>query len=87
MRVEELKEVASRRDQLHIMTDMLNIVQSPQRLTHVLYRSNMSYAQLVKYLNEMKGMGMVKEQTKPFRSFIITDKGKLFLEMIGASKK
>ncbi len=87
MRVEALKVASSRRDQLHIMTDMLNIVQSPQRLTHVLYRSNMSYAQLVKYLNEMKGMGMVKEQKKPFRSFLITDKGKLFLEMIGEHEK
>ncbi len=64
------------------MTDMLGIIQSPQRLTHILYRSNMSYGQLVKYIREMKDMGMIQEINKPFRSFKITDKGKLFREML-----
>jgi len=64
------------------MTDMLGIIQSPQRLTHILYRSNMSYGQLVKYIREMKEMGMIQEINKPFRSFKITDKGKLFREML-----
>jgi len=64
------------------MTDMLGIIESPQRLTHILYRSNMSYGQLVKYIREMKEMGMIQEINKPFRSFKITDKGKLFREML-----
>jgi len=64
------------------MTDMLGIIQSPQRLTHILYRSNMSYGQLIKYLQEMKEMGMIEERKTPFRSFKITSKGKLFREML-----
>jgi len=87
MGVEELKVISNRRDQLRIISDMLTIVQSPQKLTHVLYRSNMSYGQLVKYLNEMKELGMIKEQKLPFRTFIITEKGKQFLQMIGGHAK
>ncbi len=87
MGVEELKVISSRRDQLRIISDMLTIVQSPQKLTHVLYRSNMSYGQLVKYLTEMKELGMIKEQKLPFRTFIITEKGKQFLQMIGGHAK
>jgi len=68
------------------MTDMLGIIESPQRLTHILYKSNMSYGQLIKYLHEMKEMGMIEERKKPFRSFKITNKGKLFREMLLSKK-
>jgi len=74
--------IHTRRDQVTIMADMLGIIGSPQRLTHILYRSNMSYGQLIKYLQEMKEMGMIEEHKKPFRSFKITNKGKLFREML-----
>jgi predicted transcriptional regulator len=42
----------------------------------------MSYGQLVKYLNDMIDMGMAEEHRQPFRAFMITSKGKLFLDMI-----
>ena len=74
--------ITTRRDQITIMTDLLDIIKQPQRLTHILYRSNMSYGQLVKYLNDMIEMGMAEEQHQPFRAFFITSKGKLFLDMI-----
>lgn len=69
------------------MTDMLGIIESPQRLTHILYKSNMSYGQLIKYLHEMKEMGMIEEQKKPFRSFKITNKGKLFRDILLSKKE
>ncbi len=74
--------ITTRRDQITIMTDLLDIIKQPQRLTHILYRSNMSYGQLVKYLNDMIDMGMAEEHRQPFRAFTITSKGKLFLDMI-----
>ena len=74
--------VHTRRDQVTIMSDMLGILQSPRRLTHILYRSNMSYGQLIKYIHEMKEMGMIEEMNGSFRSFKITTKGKLFRDMI-----
>jgi len=74
--------VNTRRDQITIMTDLLQIIQQPQRLTHILYRSNMSYGQLVKYLAEMIDLDMIEEMSEPFRAFKITSKGKIFLQMI-----
>ena len=81
MAVQDIR-VNTRRDQITIMSDLLQIVQQPQRLTHILYRSNMSYGQLVKYLTDMIDLEMVEEKNDPFRAFTITSKGKIFLQMI-----
>ena len=78
--------ISTRRDQMTIMVDIMGVMKEPQRLTHVLYRSNMSYSQLIKYLNELKAMGMIEEHKEPFRSFKITSKGKLFREMLLGNK-
>ena len=74
--------ISTRRDQITIMTDLLEIVHQPQRLTHILYKSNMSYGQLSKYLDDLTDLGFLEIKTKPFRSFIITEKGKQFHEML-----
>lgn len=75
-----------RRDQLTIMSDLLDIVQQPQRLTHILYKSNMSYGQLSRYLDDMKEMGFVESKSKPYRAYVVTAKGKQFNEMLGLKK-
>ena len=80
-------EVTSRRDQLTIISDLLEIVQQPQRLTHILYKSNMSYGQLSKYLAELTNLGLLETKTKPFRAFVRTDRGKQFLEMLSFKKE
>jgi predicted transcriptional regulator len=77
--------LTTRRDQLTIMSDLLEIVHQPQRLTHILYKSNMSYGQLSKYLDDLTELGFLETKTKPFRAFIITEKGKQFHDML--SKK
>ena len=74
------------------MGDLLEIMQEPRRLTHILYKSNMSYVQLVKYLNDLKGMGLAEEISNPHRAFTITDNGKVFMNLIrvngnGSSQK
>jgi len=74
--------LTTRRDQLTIMFDLLEIVHQPQRLTHILYKSNMSYGQLSKYLDELTELGFLEIKTKPFRAFLITEKGKQFHEML-----
>lgn len=74
--------VNGRRDKITIMGDLLNIIQEPRRLTHILYKSNMSYVQLVKYLDNLKDLGLVEEKQEPFRAFTITDNGKLFMNLI-----
>lgn len=71
-----------RRDSFSIISDLLQNMKEPIRVTHLLYTSNMSYKQLVKYLTNLRKMGLVQEQTLPFRSYIITNEGKRFVEMI-----
>jgi len=79
--------VTTRRDQLTIMSDLLEIVHQPQRLTHILYKSNMSYGQLSKYLDELTELGFIEIRTAPFRVFIITSKGKQFNDMLSSKKR
>ncbi len=79
--------LTTRRDQLTIMFDLLEIIHQPQRLTHILYKSNMSYGQLSKYLDELINMGFLEIRTNPFRAFVITAKGKLFSEMLSTKKQ
>jgi len=74
--------VSNRRDKITIMSDLLNIIQEPRRVTHILYKSNMSYVQLLKYLENLKQLGLAEERSSPFRSFMITDNGKIFKDLI-----
>jgi len=71
-----------RRDKITIMGDLLDIIQEPRRVTHILYKSNMSYVQLLKYLDNLKNLGLAEERKKPFRSFMITENGKTFMSLI-----
>ena len=79
--------LTTRRDQLTIMSDLLDIVQQPQRLTHILYKSNMSYGQLSKYLDELTQLEFIETKTAPFRAFVITSKGKQFSDMLTTKKR
>lgn len=74
--------VNGRRDKITIMSDLLGIIQEPRRVTHILYKSNMSYVQLLKYLENLKEMGFAEEKAVPHRSFKITENGKLFMELV-----
>ncbi len=71
-----------RRDQITIMLDLLSNINEPRKLTHILYSSNMSYSQLVKYMQSLKGYGFVKEQKIPFRSYLITGEGQAFVDLM-----
>jgi len=73
---------SSRRDAFKIISDLLQNMKEPQRVTHLLYRSNLSYKQLVKYLKIVKEMGLAIENKNPFRSYLITTDGQFFIEMV-----
>ena len=73
---------SSRRDTFEIISDLLQNMKEPQRVTHLLYRSNLSYKQLVKYLKIVKDMGLAIENKNPFRSYLITTDGQFFIEMV-----
>jgi len=82
MALESLEVTTGRRDKVTIMADLLNIMQEPRRLTHILYKSNMSYVQLSKYLENLIEMGMVKKTQVPHRTYSITANGKLFMNLV-----
>jgi predicted transcriptional regulator len=82
MALETLGVTTGRRDKLAIMADLLDIMQEPRRLTHILYKSNMSYVQLVKYLETLIEMGFAEKTTEPYRAFGITSNGKLFMDLV-----
>ena len=69
------------------MSDLLQNMKEPTRITHLLYSSNLSYKQLVKYLKIVKDMELVQEQTSPFRAYVITDEGKNFVELVNKRNK
>jgi len=74
---------ATRRDTLKILSDLLGNMQEPKRITHLLYASNLSYSQLSKYLKIITEMGLAIEQRKPFHSYMVTEDGKFFIQMVG----
>ncbi len=71
-----------RRDTLKIISDLLENMREPRRLTHLLYASNLSYTQLIKYIKIVKEMGLVTEEKKPFQSYIVTPDGEFFMQMV-----
>lgn len=71
-----------RRDELTIMTELLINMLEPRRLTHILYKTNLSYSQLRKYLSNLLHMGLAEEFDQPFRTFRITEKGRTFIDLI-----
>jgi len=74
--------VNGRRDKITIMSDLLDIIQEPRRVTHILYKSNMSYVQLLKYLANLKELGFAEEMQEPFRCYKITENGKTFKRLV-----
>ena len=77
----------SRRDTLDILSDLLENIHEPKRLTHILYASNLSYTQLCKYLKTLVEMGLAQKNSKPFHSFQITVDGKYFMNLINRRSK
>jgi len=73
---------ATRRDTLKIISDLLENMREPRRLTHLLYASNLSYTQLIKYIKIIREMGLVTEQKNPFPCFIVTSDGEFFIQMV-----
>lgn len=84
--MEDSLRSAVRRDQMTIMTDLLSNIGEPRRVTHLLYKSNMSYTQLIKYLNVLVELGLAQENKEPFHAYTITQNGKTFYKLIKSNK-
>ena len=68
-----------RRGEAEILHDMLSQMQNPTILTHILYKNNMSYGQLKKYLDRLRECKFIEKNTNTFH---ITQKGREFNSML-----
>ncbi len=75
-----------KRDKLEIMIKMLEIMTVPCKKTHILYKANLNYYQLKRYLNELIDRGLVKEYEEPYRYYVMTEKGKEFLTIMNIKR-
>lgn len=76
-----------RRDSLTIIMDLLDNIHQTTRLTRLLYKTNLSYAQLKKYLDMLIQMGLVQEVNEPCHGFLITEKGRAFLQIVASHQR
>ncbi|MEM2102121.1 MAG: winged helix-turn-helix domain-containing protein [Candidatus Bathyarchaeia archaeon] len=66
------------RNRIEIIADILNIVRDGARKTQIMYKGNLSYKLLTRYMGEVIGAGLVcvGEKTSIYR---LTEKGENFL--------
>jgi len=70
--------VGKYRSRLQIMADVLAAVSDGARKTHIMYKANLSYKLLNRYLNEVLDAGLARLGDDGW--YEITKKGRVFLE-------
>lgn len=70
-----------KRDKLAILLDMLHVCKTPVKKTHILYKANINFYQLTKYLDLLCTAGMVEVIESPFSGYRITEKGVQLIKM------
>ncbi|OPY26976.1 MAG: hypothetical protein A4E31_01325 [Methanomassiliicoccales archaeon PtaU1.Bin030] len=77
-----MKEPQKYRSKGRIFADILRAVQAdgPAKVTHILYKANLSHDRLTKYLVQLEETGLIlKEQDGDRSTYSITEKGTKFL--------
>jgi predicted transcriptional regulator len=70
-----------KRDKLDILLGILDIASAPVKKTHILYRANINYYQLTRYLDLLLGLGMLEQINEPYKGYRITEKGRQMLQL------
>ncbi|HEY4674599.1 MAG TPA: winged helix-turn-helix domain-containing protein [Candidatus Bathyarchaeia archaeon] len=65
------------RDRLQIIADMLYTARNGAKKTQIMYKANLSYRLLGRYLHEVLDAGLVKSEKG--NSYVLTTKGETFL--------
>jgi predicted transcriptional regulator len=68
------------RRKLDIIADVLSVASGGAKKTEIMYRANLSYKLLMKYLGEVKRAYLVSFERRE-RCYVLTSKGKQFLEL------
>ncbi len=70
-----------RRDRLFIMAEILNVATEGVLKTQIMYRANLSFAQLNEYLSLLLNLNLLKDVKTPERTiYKTTDKGSRYLQ-------
>jgi predicted transcriptional regulator len=72
----------NRRDTLSILSDLLDNMQEPRRITSLLYATNLSYSQFARYLKMVREMGLAQVQHKQHNLYQVTNDGKFFINLV-----
>ncbi len=70
-----------KRDKLDILLEILNIAQSSIKKTHILYKANINFYQLTRYLDLLMHLGMLEAVKTPYNAYRITEKGRQLLKL------
>jgi len=70
-----------KRDKLDILLEILNIANTVVKKTHILYKANINFYQLTRYLNLLKELKMLEEVTEPFNGYSTTEKGRQMIDL------
>jgi len=76
------KPTAKYRSQLRIYVDIMRVIQredNQAKPTRILYGANLSHDRLIKYLEELKGLGVIQESGTDDKVYSLTQKGIEFM--------
>ncbi|MEM3697161.1 MAG: winged helix-turn-helix domain-containing protein [Candidatus Bathyarchaeia archaeon] len=73
-----------RRGEVQILTDILTLSLKEVKMTHLMYKANLSYSTLHRYLNVALKRDLIRKVCKDDGSVVycITEKGRLLLERL-----
>ena len=81
-------EAQKRRDRLYIIAEILEIAKNGSLKTQIMYRANLSFAQLNEYLNLLLDLELLQESAEnDKRVFKVTGKGARYLKNYYKIKK
>jgi predicted transcriptional regulator len=78
--------LAKYRNRLQIIAEILEIVREGAKKTHIMYKANLSYRLLCRYLNEVLDCGLVRVDRKE-DCYVVAPKGEKFLEQFNSYMK
>ena len=77
-----MKKLPKYRSQMRIYVDIMRVIQRENnraKPTRILYGANLSHDRLLKYLEDLKALGVIEETDDEERLYKLTQKGVEFL--------
>ena len=75
-----------KRDKLDILLSILEISRSPIKKTHILYKANINFYQLTRYLDLLLGLEMLEPIDDPYKGYRTTQKGLDMINLFSSDK-